>query len=66
MKEMVIGFIFSVVIFTDHNAITSIHKKGKTKIGLMKWSLSLQEFNLEIRHIKQKDNVIADALSRSE
>ena len=31
---------------------------------LVRWSLTLQEYNLDIRHIKDKDNVMADALSR--
>ncbi len=31
---------------------------------LMRWSLFLQTFELDIRHIRGKDNVIADALSR--
>lgn len=31
---------------------------------LMRWSLVLQEYNLEIKHRKGSDNVVADALSR--
>ncbi len=30
----------------------------------MRWSLFLQTFELDIWHIRGKDNVIADALSR--
>ena len=32
---------------------------------LVRWSLALQEYNLDIEHIKGRDNVIADALSRA-
>lgn len=31
---------------------------------LMCWSLLLQDFNIEIHHKKESDNVVADALSR--
>lgn len=30
----------------------------------MRWSLELQEHNIVIKHIKGKENIIADALSR--
>ena len=33
---------------------------------LLRWGLLLQEHNMDIRHIKGKENVIADALSRIE
>ena len=55
---------YPIVVFTDHNPLTFIHKMKNKNQRLMRWCLSLQEFNLEIRHIKGKDNVIADALSR--
>ena len=31
----------------------------------VRWSLILQEYNLDIKHIKGKDNVMADALSKA-
>ena len=53
-----------IVVFTDHNPLTFLHKlKGKNQ-RLLRWSLMLQEFNLDIKHIKGKDNLIADCLSR--
>ena len=31
---------------------------------LLRWSLALQEYNVEVKHIKGCDNVVADCLSR--
>ena len=53
-----------VIVYIDHNPLVFLHKlKGKNQ-RLLRWSLMLQEFNLDIRHIKGRDNVIADCLSR--
>ena len=53
-----------IVVYSDHNPLVFIHKmKGKNQ-RLLRWSLMLQEYVLDIRHIKGKDNVIADCLSR--
>ena len=54
-----------VVIFSDHNPLTFIHKMKNKNQRLLRWSLMLQEHNLDIRHIKGKDNIIPDALSRA-
>ena len=53
-----------VLVFTDHNPLTFIHRMKNKNQRLVRWSLTLQEYNLDIKHIKGKDNVIADALSR--
>ena len=53
-----------IIVYSDHNPLTFINKmKGKNQ-RLLRWSLYLQEYNLEIHHIKGRDNVIADCLSR--
>ena len=41
-----------------------LHKLKNKNQRLLRWSLMLQEHDLDIRHIKGKDNVIADCLSR--
>ena len=52
-----------VVICTDNNPHTFIHRMKNKNQRLPRWSLMLQEHNLDIRHIKGKDNIIPDALS---
>lgn len=53
-----------VQVYTDHNPLVFVHRmKGKNQ-RLLRWSLTLQEYNLEILHVKGKDNVVADTLSR--
>ena len=56
--------LYPVLVFTDHNPLTFIHKMKNKNQRLVRWSLTLQEYNLDIKHIKGKDNVMADALSR--
>jgi hypothetical protein len=53
-----------VVIFTDHNPLVFINKSKGTNRRILRWSFFLQQFNLDIRHIAGKDNVLADTLSR--
>ena len=53
-----------VIVFSDHNPLVFLHKLKNNNQRLMRWSLLLQGYNLEIRHIKGKDNLIADCLSR--
>lgn len=51
-----------MVIFSNHNSLTfCIHCIQR----LMRWVLFLQPYNLNIRHNKGVDNVIAHALSRT-
>ena len=54
-----------IVVFSDHNPLTFIHKMKNKNQCLLRWSLMLQEHNLDIRHIRGRDNIIPDTLSRA-
>lgn len=54
-----------VVVFSDHNPLTFLSTLQTPNQRLMRWALHLQSYTLDIRHIKGRDNVVADALSRS-
>ena len=70
------AYIDDVIIYSDtweeHLRIWEIFKRlsramltiNLSKKQLHRWSLMLQEYVLEISHIKGKDNVTADCLSR--
>ena len=64
-KVYLASSVAPIVIFNDHNPLTFIHKMKNKNQRLLRWSLMLQEDNLDTRHIKEKDNIIPDALSRA-
>ncbi|XP_068236136.1 uncharacterized protein [Palaemon carinicauda] len=53
-----------VLVFTDHNPLTFLDKMKSHNQRLLRWSIYLQKFPLQIRHIKGTENIMADALSR--
>ncbi|KAL9971554.1 hypothetical protein ACROYT_G017729, partial [Oculina patagonica] len=55
-----------VVIETDHKPLESIWKKSISSASprLQRLLLKMSKYNVEIRYIQEKNNVIADALSR--
>ena len=53
-----------VIVFSDHNPLVFLHKLKNKNQRLLRWSLLLQEYDLVIQHIKGKDNVNVDCLSR--
>lgn len=52
-------------IQTDHHALTYIRQCKNTTNRLLRWSAFLQQFDFEIKHIKGKENKVADSLSRN-
>ncbi len=52
-----------VVVFTDHNPLVFLSCMYNHNQCLMRWALMAQKYNLEIKHKKGSDNVVADALS---
>lgn len=53
-----------IIIYTDHNPLTFLNSLQCPNQRLIRWSLFLQSFCLDIRHIRGSKNVVADALSR--
>ena len=63
--EVYVGSVTKpVVVWTDHNPLTFISRMKNKNQRLMRWSIILQEYILDIRHIRGKDNLVADTLSR--
>ena len=54
----------TVVVYTDHNPLVFLAQMYNHNQRLMRWALLVQGYNVEIKHKKGKDNVVADALSR--
>ena len=56
--------LHKVMVYTDHNPLTFIHRMKETNQRVLRWSLMLQEYPISIQHIAGKHNVVADTLSR--
>lgn len=55
----------SIVVHTDHNPLTFLSTLKCPNQRLIRWSLFLQSYNLDIPYIKGNENIVADALSRA-
>ena len=55
----------AVTVYSDHNPLSFVNKMKNKNPRLTRWALALQPYNISIVHIKGKDNMIADLLSRS-
>ena len=55
----------SVKVYTDHNPLTFLQRMASHNQKLLRWSLEIQQYNLEILHRSGKDNLLPDLLSRT-
>ncbi|CAN6585834.1 unnamed protein product [Malus baccata var. baccata] len=53
-----------VIVYSDHSALKYLLSKKEAKPRLIRWVFLLQEFDLEILDKKERENVVADYLSR--
>jgi len=54
-----------ITVKCDHNPLQFLRECAPKSAKLLRWSLALQEFDVEIEFKKGRDNVVADFLSRS-
>jgi len=54
-----------VTVYCDHNALLYVRECAPKSAKLLRWALTLQEFDLEFRYIKGSSNVVAAWLSRA-
>ena len=54
-----------VKVYTDHNPLVFLHKMSNHNQKLLRWSLELQQYSLEIIHRAGKDNLVPGILSRA-
>ena len=62
LKDVIIGS--KIHIFTDHNPLTYLTESMSKSAKLVRWSLALQTFDVDVKYTKGKLNVVADCLSR--
>ena len=63
--EVYIGNQGTTVVFSDHNPLKYLNRAKNSNRRLMRWSLELQDYNISVQHIRGKDNILADCLSRT-
>ena len=52
------------VLKTDHSSLTNYFKQADLNSRQARWNAFLSEFDMDIQHVKGKENRVADALSR--
>ena len=62
-RDLILGS--RVAIFCDHNLLQYIRESATKRAKLLRWSIALTEFDLDIKYTKGSENVVADYLSRT-
>ena len=53
-----------VRVFTDHSPLQFLRRMSNQNQKLLRWSLELDQYNLDVRHRPGKENLFPDILSR--
>jgi hypothetical protein len=64
-KFRIYAFGHKITVYSDNKALTFLKKCALTSDRITRWVLQLQEYDLEIVHIKGADNYLADIMSRN-
>jgi hypothetical protein len=62
-RHYLLGRIFVLII--DHSGLSYLFDQEKLNLRQARWMVLLSEFDFEIKHIKGKENYVANALIRS-
>ena len=62
VKQWVFGC--KVTVFSDHNPLTYLTESAPKSSKLLRWSLALQEFDIEFKYRAGQLNVVPDLLTR--
>ena len=54
-----------IKVYTDHNPLIFLQRMAPHNQKLLRWSLEIHQYNLEILHRSGKDNLLPDLLSRT-
>jgi hypothetical protein len=52
------------LLLTDHSSLTNFFNQSSLNARQARWTTFLSEFDFEMKHLKGKENRVADALSR--
>ena len=53
-----------VLVYTDHSPLQFINTMANSNQKLLRWSIELQQYTLDIKHRPGKENWMPDLLSR--
>ena len=54
-----------VRVYTDHSPLQFLKRMSGQNHKLLRWSLALEQYNLDVRHRPGKENTVPDLLNRS-
>ena len=53
-----------IKVYSDHNPLIFLSRMQNTNQRLLRWALQVQQYHLDLHHVKGSENIVADALSR--
>lgn len=62
--DVYLGQNTPITVYSDHSPLQFLARMRNKNQRLTRWSLFLQKYNIAVKHIKGKENVMADLLSR--